>query len=156
MTQRGYHRLHFSELYLSSHNQFNVCNTIHMVQKKEILVNDDSLWSDLQSSFSDYYPYLKIEIIQHRHRPHRNNTSSPITWLTPIIANEACIIDINENKTVTDVLNDFKNMLGLVIQISRKSGNVWNIISITCEWTLKRQNAAGEFICAQLPISISI
>jgi hypothetical protein len=30
--------------------------------------------------------------------------------------------------------------------MSRKSGNVWNVISVTDGWTLENQNASGQFI----------
>ena len=37
-------------------------------------------------------------------------------------------------------------LLGLNAKISRKSGKVWNAISLTKGWTLERQNAAGEYV----------
>ena len=125
-----------------------------MNQKKEILVNINSLWSDIQSVFSGYYPFLKMEMIKKGSPEHRITILASRTCLTHITANEPCIIDINNNRTVLEIMNDFKTKLGLEILVSRKSGNVWNIISITEEWTLKSQNAAGEFISSQPPISI--
>jgi hypothetical protein len=40
--------------------------------------------------------------------------------------------------------------LGVIVQVSRKSGNVWNVISITEGWTLESQNSAGEFISSEM------
>jgi hypothetical protein len=37
--------------------------------------------------------------------------------------------------------------------VSRKSGNVWNMISVTDGWTLESQNSAGEFISSQMALT---
>lgn len=126
-----------------------------MNQKKEILVYQNSLWIDIQSAFSDYYPFLKMELLRQGRAEHQITSLASRICLKHLTANEPCIIDINDNRTVLEVMNDFKIILGLTIQVSRKSGNVWNVISITEEWTLKSQNAAGEFISSQPPISIT-
>jgi hypothetical protein len=35
---------------------------------------------------------------------------------------------------------------GVAVQISRRSGNVWNVISLTNNWTLDRQNTTGAYV----------
>lgn len=122
-------------------------------ENKEILINNDSRWMDIQSTFSVYYPFLKIVFIENDSSARGNKRSEPdnqlcIKNLTNV--NEECKIDVNANRSVSQVSLDFKNILGLKVEILRKSGNVWNLISLTDGWTLENQNAAGDFICSQM------
>lgn len=59
-------------------------------------------------------------------------------------------IDINDRRTVAEISHEFEHKLGVIVQVSRKSGNVWNVISITEGWTLETQNSAAEFISSQM------
>lgn len=121
-----------------------------MDKKEEILIRPNAFWKDIQSSFSVYYPYLKIEIVENGLKTYRSSINDPSLRITPVSPpDEPCSIDVMGNRTVSQVISDFKTMLGLDLQVSRKSGKVWNVISITDGWTLKSQNAAGEFITAQ-------
>ena len=127
----------------------NICNMES--PGKEILINNNTLWVDIQSLFSVHYPFLKIEVIDHEKsmaRTWRIDHELCIKELGNIT--DACKIDISNNMSVSEVAADFKNKLGLNIEVLRKSGNVWNAISITGNWTLENQNAAGEFICSQM------
>lgn len=125
----------------------------HMNEKKVIIVSDNRVWAEIQSSFSEHYPFLKIVYRENGYR--RNTTDADPSITQSSFVNQACIIDISSNRTVLEILYDFKTMLGLELQVSRKSGNVWNIISITEDWTLGNQNAEGEFISSQPAIPIN-
>lgn len=59
-------------------------------------------------------------------------------------------MDFNEERTVAEVEKDFRELLGVQIKVCRKSGNVWNEITLTDNWTLKSQNTAGEFISTEM------
>ena len=131
------------------HTPPNICNMESF--GKEILINNKTLWVEIQSLFSVHYPFLKIEVIEHEKsmaRTWRIDNELCIKQLANITA--ACKIDISNKRSVSQVSFDFKNKLGLNIEVLRKSGNVWNAISITGNWTLENQNAAGEFICSQM------
>ena len=127
------------------------------IKNKEILINNNSLWVDIQSAFCKQYPFLKIEFTENEKGMKgggsmRIDNKRCIKLLTN--ENAPCTIDIDSNRVVSEVTLDFKNKLGLNVEVLRKSGNVWNVISITTNWTLKNQNAAGEFICSQMLDSI--
>jgi hypothetical protein len=122
---------------------------------KEILINNNSLLKDITGAFTSCYPFLKMEFPEIDKGPKtlRRPRLDPRTSLylfqnisTPLK------IDINGNRTVSEVIHHFKNLLGIVIQISRKSGNVWNAISVTDGWSLENQNSAGEFISSEMNI----
>ncbi len=120
---------------------------------KEILINTYSLWTDIQSVFSMHYPFLKIEYIENDkgtkvNRSLKTDTQLPIKQITNVTL--PCKIDIHSNRSVVQVSLDFKIIMGLKVKVLRKSGNVWNVISITEGWTLENQNAAGKFISSQM------
>lgn len=120
---------------------------------KIIVITNNSLWNDIQSTFSTNYPFLKIEFTDSekgikKNRRFKIDADSCINNITKL--NEPCIIDIDGNRSISQLALDFKNMLGIEVEVLRKSGNVWNLISLTGSWTLESQNEAGKFISSQM------
>jgi hypothetical protein len=119
--------------------------------KKEIVITNDSLLADIQDAFSAAYPFLMIEFFRNDKCPltSRHVKIAPGTPLKDLMSLQAMqVINIGSQRTVSEVLRDCIGTLGLTAQICRKSGNVWNAVSLTDGWTLDRQNAAGEYISA--------
>lgn len=118
--------------------------------KKEILITSDSVLRDIQNTFAAYFPFLKIEFLQtdKRSKSSRSITINPNTSLKNL--NSLQKINIDNTRTVSEVANDLKTALGFPVEISRKSGNVWNVISVTNGWTLESQNSAGKFISSEM------
>src|ERR1700738_2941305 len=101
---------------------------------KEILINKDCHLIDIQSVFTGCYPYLRIDFIQIDKdvRTLKRNMIDPLTSLEQLtILDAPTKIDINKNRTVSEVSSDFEKTLRVIVQVSRKSGNVWNMISVT-------------------------
>jgi len=122
---------------------------------KEILINNDSLIRDIQYEFSACYPFLKIEFLE-KDRNAKNGRSvllAPNIPLKQLASIHPRKIDINKNRTVAEVSGELQSALGVTVQVSRKSGNVWNAISISDSWTLQSQNVAGEFISGQMAVN---
>lgn len=110
---------------------------------------------DFTVSFSVRYPYLKIEFfeIEKDQKTMRSIKIDPQTFFKNLAnTDKERKIDINSRRTVSELSHDFENTLGLMAQISRKSGKVWNVISITDGWTLESQNSAGEFISSEMDL----
>ena len=61
-------------------------------------------------------------------------------------------IDVSDEQTIGALIKDFKHNSGTNIDVYRKSGNVWNMISLTESWTLKSQNNAGKFISCEMQL----
>lgn len=123
-----------------------------MELNRTIHINNDSLVRDIQSEFSSYYPFLKIEFLAKNIHPKSSRTPSlephfQLKHLAKILPGK---IDISGNRTVEEVSNDIQDILPVIVQMSRKSGNVWNTISISHGWTLQSQNTAGEFISSEM------
>ncbi|MCW3106453.1 MAG: hypothetical protein JWQ09_959 [Segetibacter sp.] len=121
--------------------------------KKEIVLTNDSVLMDIQNAFTTLYPFLKIDFLQtcSPSRSVRSILMHPLTSLKQLKnINTSQKINIDINRTVAEMSSDLESALGLVVEVSRKSGNVWNVISLTDSWTLENQNAAGKFICSEM------
>lgn len=128
-----------------------------MELNRTIHISNNSLVKDIQSEFSTWYPFLKIEFLAKKINPKSSRMPSlephfQLKQLAEILPGE---IDINGNRTVEEVTNDIQDILPVLVQMSRKSGNVWNAISISHEWTLQSQNTAGEFISSQMAMPVT-
>ncbi len=127
-------------------------------ENKSINITNDSLISDFQHLFSMYYPYLKIEFLQID--PTAKKIKSIILDSTISLNQLKSIgftktINISNDITIRELSHDLENILGVMVQVLRKSGNVWNVISLTNEWTLENQNAAGLYISSKMHIPLN-
>ncbi|MEO6454689.1 MAG: hypothetical protein ABIN97_11475 [Ginsengibacter sp.] len=119
---------------------------------KKILISNDSLIRDIQYEFSAYYPFLKIEFYAagNKEKNGRSILLDPLTLLKQLATVTPGAIDINPNKSVAEVSQYLQGILGVIVKVCRKSGNVWNTISLSDNWTLQSQNMAAEFICSEM------
>ena len=126
------------------------------MKNKEILINKDSLLMDIQGAFSSRYPFLRIDFLQtdKNAKTLKSMKIDPGTSVKKISKLDTVYkIDINDRRTVSEISDEFENKLGVMVQVSRKSGKVWNVISITDGWTLESQNSAGEFISSEMAMT---
>lgn len=121
---------------------------------KEIVISSDSLVKDIQQQFNLLYPYLKIEFSRKNGKPvptAKPATASPTNKIKELTSIEAPQkVSLDQSRTVAELASDFLSKLGLSVQLFRKSGNIWNVISLTEGWTLENQNKAGEFISTEM------
>ena len=124
--------------------------------KKQIQINNENFLKDIQTSFNAYYPYLKIEFLEPKKYPleprlkndHYSMQVKDLSLLQNPIA-----IDVSSGRTIEDIIKDFKKNTGTTINVSRKSGNIWNVITLTGSWTLESQNNAGLFISSEMQLA---
>ncbi len=114
----------------------------------ELFIDNDSKVEDISKLFTARYPYLKIEF----YKRNFTNASSkkefiPFQFpLTHVIKKDLkVVINFKSNMTVAELENDFL-VIGLQVEVFRKSGKVWVETSLTTSWTLQQQNLAGEEI----------
>jgi hypothetical protein len=96
----------------------------------ELRIDERSSFQSVQGQFTALYPFLRIE--ERAGRFARN--SPPLT------------VHVGGHRTVSQVVRDFEEILGLSVGISRKSGSLWIETSLTADWTLEQQNREGEHI----------
>ena len=120
--------------------------------KKEITITAQGTIADIQTEFKRFYPFLSVVfftsgtgIITEKNKVQSNSVISKITQL-----NSTVKLNVADERTVAEVEKDCVELLGLLAQVQRKSGNVWNAISITNGWTLQCQNLAAECISTEM------
>ncbi|TDH27028.1 hypothetical protein EXU57_09520 [Segetibacter sp. 3557_3] len=124
-----------------------------MENGNEIVIRENSLVIDVERAFNLYYPYLKIELTGASNAlPNLKTTPvNPRNTISQLSPGKLPVkLDVTSTRTVAEFEQDIKTLLGMRVKISRKSGNVWNTISLTDNWTLGNQNNAGEFISKEM------
>jgi hypothetical protein len=120
---------------------------------KQIIMTGNSLLIDIQKHFNIVYPFLKIEFCTNSKgifpsKKHLVNPQSPLSMVSGL-SNEVTL-HLDDDRTVAEIETDCRELLEVSSQVYRKSGNVWNVISLTDNWTLRSQNNAAEFISTEM------
>jgi hypothetical protein len=116
-----------------------------------LYINQESQIRNIQNDFNEAYPFLKIEFFKNsinKKKPSQKFEKINAFLKVSLVAQlDGCNkIDISKQRTVAQLEEDFKELLGLNAQVYRKSGNLWIETSLTDDWTLEQQNNEGEFI----------
>lgn len=114
--------------------------------ERQIAVSDQTKLIDFQREFNSIYPYLRIEFsIPQLTVPDKNNRI--------IILKNQTLADVGHFKnekiiilpliTVSELVQQFRELFNTNIHIFRKSGKAWLEITGTDGWTLTEQNLQG-------------
>jgi hypothetical protein len=115
-------------------------------------IEKTSLIKDIQIEFNSIYPYLKIEICKYRSdSPRENKVNAVKDNMVECIGSretfsKSTSIDVDGQRTVSQLEHDFSTTLGLSVNLFRKSGKMWIQTTLTNNWSLKKQNEEGEFM----------
>ncbi len=114
-----------------------------------MFLSPDKTLADLQTDFSEQYPYLKIEFYDTSHK--KTEYSKPISLLDNTLKiGEITHFDLSEKFELADdmTVGLFEQLVrqkyGLNIQVFRRSGTFWVQTGITDFMTLKEQNERGQ------------
>ncbi len=116
-----------------------------MRNKKTLVILPGSTLSAVQEDFAAHYPFLAIECCgdDALHGILGDPADKAPGTNRPRFARS---VGISGERTVAEVVLDLRNALEMEVRLSRKSGKVWNVITLTDSWTLDRQNTAGAYI----------
>ncbi len=113
----------------------------------KIDVSENITIDDLQKSFEEQFQFLKLMFFKKPHVAKEGSAKKDIlnggTKLTSIISKNGNVT-FDENTTVTELEELFKEKFGLNVQVFRKSGKSWIETTVTDNWTLKKQNEQGK------------
>lgn len=118
----------------------------------EINVIEDDVLINIKTAFQEHYPYLTLRFYK---SPHEENAASLESDRIPLdkpmeeatMFHTAGRIDIGPGRTVATVEYEFFKVLGLCVQIFRKSGDLWLETIQTDHWSLQQQNETGKASC---------
>jgi glycerol-3-phosphate O-acyltransferase len=116
-----------------------------------LYIHQENQIRNIQNEFNEVYPFLKIEFFKNsstRKNPVQKSEKINAGEKVRLVAhlNGSNKINIGKQRTVAQLEEDFKELLGLNALVYRKSGNLWIETSLTDDWTLEQQNSEGEFI----------
>lgn len=111
-------------------------------------INKTTKLSEIQNSFSDKYPGLKIEFYNEKHGDHDGSPKSSQINGDRLVSDlnaelKEGTLSIEESRRVSDVESDFEQEFGLYVQIFRRSNDLWLQTSTTDHWDLATQNGKG-------------
>ena len=114
-----------------------------------MIVKDELLIKDLQQTFNNKFPYLKIEFYQ---KPHSSEKGSPkdekldgsLTIALARTKHNTGDLSIHGKQKISTLEQAFQDQYGLSVQVFRKSANLWLQTTKTDHWTLTEANQKGE------------
>jgi hypothetical protein len=119
--------------------------------KMTISITSEKIIQEIQEEFSKLFPFLRIEFFL----KFTNKSGMPVRKLSSLLtignafkSSASSEIEVFPNTTVKDFENAFENKFGVYAQLYRKSGNLWQEITITDTWTMKQQDETGSEISA--------
>lgn len=115
----------------------------------KIQVGFETKIREVQKKFTEVYPFLKVEFYKEAYSEKAVSALKDRISPDKIISKQAKFfnpenIDINRHRTVAALEKEFFEKFGVVMQVSRRSGNIWIETSKTDNRTLKEQNQLGK------------
>ena len=112
------------------------------------------LISDLQKEFNDAFTFLKLEFFYNKNLSRSEFSSASIIPHNRKIgdgqtANATGEVEINGEMKVNELESIFMKKFALLVQVFRKSGNLWLETTMTDNWTLHQQNNHGREISTE-------
>jgi hypothetical protein len=111
-------------------------------------ISDGNTIEQIQQAFNDMFPGLKIEFYDKRHEKTEGSPADAqyestlsIGEIRDVEGTQEVMVD--PEMTVAQLEANFRDRLGLNIQIFRRSNSIWLQTSTTDNWTLKEQNRKG-------------
>jgi hypothetical protein len=110
-----------------------------------ISVNDTITLRDIQRTFSNFYPYLKLAFFRKPHKRYEASSEDqlffPDTTLSSILRTHVSgIFEILPSYRVTDVEQEFQKRFGLSVQIMIRERKQWKQTTGMDDFTLKELN----------------
>lgn len=121
-------------------------------------INDTTAVRHLMETFSNYYPYLKIEFFHKPHKKYEDSSETdrvdPGATVGDIKATHVSgVLEIQPFYRIADVEKEFMERFGLSVQILRKEKNKWEQTTGMDDFTLTELNEFGRSSSDELIVS---
>jgi len=112
-------------------------------------INDNTSLREIEETFSNYYPYLKIEFFYKSHKKYEASQETdrvdPNTVIRDLKRTHVSgVLEIQPLYRIADVEKEFSERFGLSIQILRKEKDHWEQTTGMDDFTLKDLNEFGR------------
>ena len=121
-------------------------------------INDVTAFRQLQETFSNYYPYLRIEFFCKPHKKYEHSLETdqinPNNIVGDIkLTHVSGVLEIQPFYKVADVEKEFMQRFGLSVQILRKEKNKWEQTTGMDDFSLKELTELGRSSPDELIVS---
>lgn len=121
----------------------------------QLLIGPGIIISELQKSFSEQFPFLKLEFFKKEEKRLKKQVAPvPVPGHTKMGELNAAIkednVELDNNTKVSELETLFTQKLETPVQVFRRSGNLWLETTMTDDWTLQRQNEHGRELSVPL------
>ena len=134
------------ESYVAVVNQGKFVNLIKIIMFLFLTLNTPI--EELQRSFSDRYPFLKLEFYKPGHASQdpvvKKHLQHSLNLRVAGLKKDS-VINIHDDLKVLELESVLRD-LGLNAQVSRRSGAMWLETTMTDNWSLLKQNEHGKEI----------
>lgn len=112
----------------------------------ELTLFIDRPFAEIQAIFQSRYPFLKLELVPVAvvKTTQGSNPAKEMWRDLKRFEKPDRPITIDDNTTVSELVNQFYQKSGSAIRLLRKANNLWIETSLTEDWTLEKQNTAGK------------
>ena len=112
-------------------------------------INDNTLLADIQRTFKNYYPYLSISFYKNPHNKYEPSNEKDRIPLSKKISeikktHVSTLIEILPTYSVAQVEKEFKERIGLFVQILKKEKDQWEQSTGLDNLCLKDLNILGQ------------
>ncbi|MCI5082685.1 MAG: hypothetical protein MRY78_13385 [Saprospiraceae bacterium] len=113
-----------------------------------MLITDDKTIGEIKREFHQLFSHLKLEFYASQHAvgegsPAKAQIQEDVQLKEVRNKHEQQELTIQPEMKVKELESAFEDLLGLHVQVFRKSGNLWMQTTATDEWTLAEQNRKG-------------
>jgi len=121
-------------------------------------INDNTSLEEIQNTFSNFYPYLKIDFFRRGHKKYEASEEGdrvdPKTLVGELKRTHVSgILEIQPTYRVADVEREFRERFGLSVQICEKEEGSWQQTTGMDDFTLKDLNELGRSSSDQFIVS---
>lgn len=112
-------------------------------------INSSRTITEVQKSFNEAFPYLKIEFYSQPHLKGKATSNKFLVNRQKTLGEFGNLekpgtIEISGSMKVSELERMFSEKYGLYVQVLRRSGKIWLETTATDEWTLDTQNEEGR------------
>jgi len=112
-------------------------------------IHDKTILSDIQKTFSDFYPYLSIQFYRDHHPKYEASPNDKLIDPQKTIGevrktHVSALIEIQPHYHVVDVEREFMERLGLSVQVMKKEKDQWEQTTGLDNLSLKDLNILGR------------
>ena len=113
-----------------------------------MIIDQNTLLSDIQAAFSNEFQHLRIEFYRTHHdtgegSAEREKLASDVRVGDISNAGTSGGLNLNDRQTISEFEKMLLKMFGLNVQVFRRSGNLWLQTTTTDNWTLEEANRKG-------------